>query len=233
MASLRTLKEEVYEANLALVRHGLVLLTWGNVSGIDRDQGLVAIKPSGVPYDDMTADDMVIVDLDGKVVEGTLKPSSDTATHLVLYNRFEGVGGVAHTHSTHGAAYAQAGRPIKILGTTQADYFADDIPCTRDMTKEEIEGAFEHETGNVIVETVGNRDPLHVPGVLLKNHAPFTWGKTAAEAVRNSVVLEEVARMGLMTAQLNPQAEMNQHLVKKHFERKHGPNAYYGQGGPN
>ena len=230
MSAYRELKREVYEANLDLVKHGLVLLTWGNVSGLDRDRGVVAIKPSGVPYDDMLADDMVVLDLDGKTVEGTLKPSSDTATHLVLYNRFEGVGGVAHTHSTHGAAFAQAGVPIRILGTTQADYFAGDIPCTRDMTREEIEGAFEHETGNVIVETIGNRDPLHVPGVLLKNHAPFTWGRNAREAVRNSVVLEEVARMGLMTQRLNPDANMNPHLVTKHFERKHGPNAYYGQG---
>ncbi|WOI52603.1 L-ribulose-5-phosphate 4-epimerase [Parvularcula sp. LCG005] len=229
MSDLKQLKEDVFAANMALVSHGLVILTWGNVSGIDRDRGLVVIKPSGVPYDDMSADDMVVIDLEGKVVEGSLKPSSDTATHLVLYNRFEQIGGVAHTHSTHAVAWAQAGRSIPLLGTTHADYFASDVPVTRDMTREEIEGAFEHETGNVICETIGERDPLHIPGVLLKNHAPFTWGKSASEAVRNSVVLEEVARMAILTHQIKDAPTMNDDLTTKHFQRKHGPNAYYGQ----
>ncbi len=229
MSTIDDLKEAVFTANLDLVRHGLVILTWGNVSGIDRERGLVVIKPSGVPYDGMTRDDMVVIDLDGKVVEGKLKPSSDTATHLVLYKAFESIGGVAHTHSTHAVAWAQAGRSIPLRGTTQADYFSEDIPCTRDMRQEEIEGEFEHETGNVIAETIGERDPLHVPGILLKNHAPFTWGRSPGEAVRNSVVLEEVARMGMLTEQLNRDSTMNPHLVRKHFERKHGPNAYYGQ----
>lgn len=228
---LKDLKHAVFEANLDLVRHGLVILTWGNVSGIQRDRGIVVIKPSGVPYDAMTADDMVCVDLDGKVIDSKLKPSSDTATHLVLYRAFETIGGVAHTHSTHAAAWAQAGRPIPLLGTTHADYFSADIPVTRDMTDEEIAGAFEHETGKVIAETVGARDPLHVPAVLVKNHAPFTWGKTPADAVKHSVVLEEIARMGILTSQINPEAAMNERLTAKHFERKHGPNAYYGQNG--
>lgn len=227
---LKDLKRAVFEANLDLVRHGLVILTWGNVSGIDRDSGVVVIKPSGVPYDDLSAGDMVCVDLDGNVVDGKLKPSSDTATHLVLYQRFEAIGGVAHTHSAHAVAWAQAGRSIPLLGTTHADYFSGDIPVTRDMTEAEIGGAFEHETGNVIVETLGSADPLHTPAILLKNHAPFTWGRTPAEAVKHSIVLEEIARMGVMTHQLAPDATMNAHLTRKHFERKHGPNAYYGQG---
>lgn len=229
MGLLEEMKRDVFEANMALVEHGLVILTWGNVSGILRDEGIVVIKPSGVAYDTMKAEDMVAIDLEGNVVEGKLKPSSDTATHLVLYKAFKEIGGVAHTHSTHGAAWAQAGRSIPITGTTHADYFSDDIPCTRDMTQEEIEGAFEKRTGDVIVETFGNRDPMHIPGVLVKNHAPFTWGKSPAEAVRNSVVLEEVARMGAIAHSLNPGLTMNEHLVKKHFARKHGPNAYYGQ----
>lgn len=226
---LEDLKHAVFEANLDLVRHGLVILTWGNVSGIQRDLGMIVIKPSGVPYDAMTANDMVCVDLDGKVVDSKLKPSSDTATHLVLYKSFAAIGGVAHTHSTHAVAWAQAGLPIPLLGTTHADYFSEDIPITRDMTADEIAGAFEHETGNVIAETVGARDPLHVPGALVKNHAPFTWGKTPAEAVKHSVVLEEIARMGILSRQINPEATMNSLLTAKHFERKHGPNAYYGQ----
>lgn len=230
MTAVQDLKCDVYEANISLVAHGLVILTWGNVSGILRDQGLVAIKPSGVAYDAMSVDDMVVVDLDGKTVEGDLKPSSDTATHLALYNAFPKIGGVTHTHSTYAAAWAQAGRSIPITGTTHADYFSDDIPCTRDMTREEIEGAFEHETGKVIVETFGNRNPMHIPGVLVKNHAPFTWGRSAAESVRNSVVLEEIARMGAIAEALNPSITMNPDLVRKHFMRKHGPNAYYGQG---
>ncbi|NHK27906.1 L-ribulose-5-phosphate 4-epimerase [Parvularcula flava] len=230
MSSLEEMKKQVFEANMALVDHGLVILTWGNVSGILREEGIVVIKPSGVPYDEMKAEDMVAIDLDGNKVEGKLKPSSDTATHLVLYNAFKDVGGVAHTHSTHGAAWAQAGMSIPLTGTTHADYFSDAIPCTRDMTQAEIEGEFEKETGHVIVETFGNRNPMHIPGVLVKNHAPFTWGKSPAEAVRNSVVLEEVAKMGAIANSLNPNLTMNDHLTRKHFERKHGPNAYYGQG---
>lgn len=229
MSALSVMKHAVFEANMALVEHGLVILTWGNVSGVLRDEGLVVIKPSGVPYSEMKAGDMAVVDFDGKVVEGGLKPSSDTATHILLYREFSGIGGVAHTHSTYAAAWAQAGREIPVTGTTHADYFSGPIPCTRDMTKEEIEGAFEHETGAVIVETFKSINPEHVPGVLVKNHAPFTWGASPAEAVRNSVVLEEVAKMGAIAEGLNPALTMNEHLTRKHFERKHGPNAYYGQ----
>ena len=226
---LERLKEEVWRANLDLVKHGLVLFTWGNASAIDREKGLVVIKPSGVSYDEMKPEDMVVVDMDGRVVEGRLKPSSDTPTHLVLYKAFGAIGGVVHTHSTYATAWAQAGRDIPNLGTTHADYFGGDIPCTADMTKEEVEGDYEKETGNVIVRQFANIDPVHVPGVLVKNHGPFSWGKDAAEAVYHAAVMEEVAKMAAVTLGINPQATMNPHLVKKHFSCKHGPGAYYGQ----
>jgi L-ribulose-5-phosphate 4-epimerase len=229
MTALTDMKQAVFQANLALVDHGLVILTWGNVSGVLRDEALIVIKPSGVSYSAMKAADMVVVDFEGKTVEGDLKPSSDTATHVHLYKEFPSIGGVAHTHSTYATAWAQAGRSIPVMGTTHADYFSGPVPCTRDMTEEEIKGAFEHETGKVIAETFQCLDPAHVPGVLVKNHAPFTWGNSPDEAVRNSVVLEEVARMGAIAEGLNPALTMNDHLTRKHFERKHGPKAYYGQ----
>ena len=192
---LEALKEKVFRANLDLVKHGLVIFTWGNVSAIDRTSGLVVIKPSGVDYDVMTADDMVVVDLDGNVVEGRLKPSSDTPTHIVLYKAFPETGGVVHTHSTYATAWAQAGLDIPNIGTTHADYFHDAIPCTADMTAEEVEGAYERETGNVIVHRFKELNPVHTPGVLVKNHGPFAWGRDAADAVHNAVVMEQVAKM--------------------------------------
>ncbi len=226
---LEQLKEEVFEANLDLVKYGLVLFTWGNVSAIDRESGLVVIKPSGVEYGKMKPEHMVIVDLNGKVVEGNLRPSSDTPTHIELYKAFSEIGAVVHTHSTHATAWAQAGLSIPIVGTTHADYFANDIPCTRDMTKAEVTGAYEKETGSVIIEAFNGINPLHIPGVIVKNHGPFTWGKNAHEAVHNSVVLEEVAKMAFIAKSVNPLMTMNPLLVTKHFERKHGANAYYGQ----
>lgn len=227
---LEKLKEEVCKANLDLVGHGLVIFTWGNVSGIDREKGLVVIKPSGVSYDNMKPEDMVVVDLmTGKVVEGNLKPSSDTPTHLVLYRAFPEIGGVVHTHSTYATAWAQAGIDLPNIGTTHADYFHDAVPCTRSMTVAEVEGDYELETGNVIVERFEGLNPVHTPGVLVKNHGPFTWGKTPAEAVHNAVVLEQVAKMGFVAFQVNPHLTMNPLLVEKHFNRKHGPGAYYGQ----
>ena len=229
---LEELKEKVLQANLDLVKHGLVIFTWGNVSGIDREKGLVVIKPSGVSYDDMKADDMVVVDLKtGKVVEGELRPSSDTPTHLEIYRAWPEVGGVVHTHSTYATAWAQAGIDLSNIGTTHADYFHNAVPCTADMTKAEVEGDYELETGKVIVlrfEEAGI-NPMHTPGVLVKNHGPFTWGKTPAEAVHNAVVLEQVAKMAFVAYQVNPRLTMNPLLVEKHFSRKHGPNAYYGQ----
>lgn len=226
---LSQLKEDVLKANLDLVRHGLVIFTWGNVSGIDRSQNLVVIKPSGVSYEGMTVDDMVVVDLDGKVAEGRLKPSSDTATHLELYKAFPEIGGVVHTHSTYATAWAQAGRAITCMGTTHADYFYGDIPCTRDMTQEEIETAYEQQTGRVIVETFRGMNPMHTPGVIVKNHGPFSWGKNPHDAVHHSVVMEAVAQMNQIAWTLHPEMEMNRHLIDKHFNRKHGKNAYYGQ----
>jgi L-ribulose-5-phosphate 4-epimerase len=226
---LKQLKEEVFQANLDLVKHNLVLFTWGNVSAIDREKGLVVIKPSGVAYDDMKADDMVVLDLNANVVEGKLKPSSDTPTHIELYKNFPEIGGVVHTHSTYATAWAQAGVDIPIIGTTHADYFADDIPCTRDMTKEEVEGEYEKETGTVIVEAFSGKNPNHIPGVIVKNHGPFTWGKNAHEAVHNSVVIEQVSKMAFVSKSVNPHVTMNPLLTQKHFERKHGANAYYGQ----
>lgn len=229
---LEKLKEQVCAANLDLVAKGVVLYTWGNVSGIDREKGLVVIKPSGVDYDNMKPEDMVVVDLEtGKVVEGYYKPSSDTPTHLELYRQFPTIGGVTHTHSTNAVAFAQAGMAIPALGTTHADYFYGDIPCTRSLTKAEVEEAYELNTGKVIVETVknGGYDPLSIPGIVVCNHGPFSWGKDAANSVYNAVVMERVADMDLKTLALNPQASMPQYVLDKHYMRKHGPNAYYGQ----
>lgn len=218
------------EANLDLPKYGLVTFTWGNVSGIDRDRGLVVIKPSGVPYDKLKLEDLVVVDLQGNVVEGSLRPSSDTPTHLVLYQSFPHIGGVVHTHSPWATIWAQAGRGIPALGTTHADYFYGEVPCTREMTEAEIQGAYELETGNVIVERFQHLDPLQMPGVLVHSHAPFTWGKDPHEAVHNAVVLEEVAKMGYHTKALNAQIPaMDSALLDRHFLRKHGANAYYGQ----
>lgn len=226
---LEDLKEKVFRANLDLVKHGLVIFTWGNVSGIDRATGLVVIKPSGVDYDTMKAEDMVVVDLDGHVVEGDLRASSDTPTHLALYKAFPEIGGVVHTHSTYATAWAQAGRDLPNIGTTHADYFHDAVPCTRPMTEKEVKGEYELETGNVIVETFEGLNPVHTPGVLVSNHGPFTWGKDPHEAVHNAVVLEQVAKMAFIAFSVNPALTMNPLLVEKHFSRKHGPNAYYGQ----
>ena len=230
---LEALKQEVLEANLLLPKYGLITFTWGNVSGIDRESGLVVIKPSGVSYDGMTAEDMVVVDLQGKVVEGKWKPSSDTPTHLALYRAFPGLGGIVHTHSRWATSFAQAGMPIPAMGTTQGDYFYGDIPCTRKMTPAEIAGAYELETGNVIIETFQGIDPMTIPAVLVHSHGPFTWGTDAMNAVHNAVVLEEVAFMDYHAMSMNPQAgRMQQELLDKHYLRKHGANAYYGQGTP-
>jgi L-ribulose-5-phosphate 4-epimerase len=227
---LEKLKQEVLEANLDLPRHRLVTFTWGNVSGIDREQGLFVIKPSGIPYEELKRDDMVVVDLNGKVVEGKYKPSSDTPTHLVLYQAFYAIGGIVHTHSPWATSWAQAGRGIPALGTTHADYFYGEIPCTRKMTEAEIKGAYELETGHVIVETFKDLDPVQVPGVLVHCHAPFAWGRDAHDAVHNAVVLEEVAKIAARTYALNPSvAPMDRNLLDRHFLRKHGVNAYYGQ----
>ena len=229
---LEQLKKEVLEANLELPRYGLVTFTWGNVSGYDPESGLVVIKPSGVAYDGMTVDDMVVVDLEGKIVEGTKKPSSDTPTHLALYRAWPGVRGVVHTHSRNATTYAQACLDIVAGGTTHGDYFYGDIPCTRYMTPEEIAGDYELETGNVIIETFKKRgiEPLDIPAVLVRSHGPFTWGTSPAEAVHNAVVLEELAYMAMHSQMLIGDAPcMQQELLDKHFLRKHGPNAYYGQ----
>ena len=226
---LEALKKEVFKANLDLVRHGLVLFTWGNVSAIDRTTGLVVIKPSGVSYDEMKEEDMVVVDLEGKIVEGKLKPSSDTATHLVLYKSFPTLGGIVHTHSTYATSWAQAGVDIPNIGTTHSDYFSAAIPCTRDMTPQEIDGEYELETGNVITERFNDLNPDFIPGVLVKNHGPFSWGKNAHDAVHNAVVMEQVAKMAYIAYGVNPELTMNKNLIKKHFYRKHGPDAYYGQ----
>lgn len=230
---LESLKKDVLKANLDLPRYGLVTFTWGNVSGIDRDKGLVVIKPSGVEYDGMTEADMVVVDLKtGNVVDGEKKPSSDTATHLALYRRFDEIGGIVHTHSRHATIWAQAGLDLPAYGTTHADYFYGTIPCTRRMTKAEIEGDYEWETGNVIIETFVERtiSPKQVPAVLVNSHGPFAWGKDAHEAVHNAVVLEEIGYMNLFSRQLTPGlGSMQQDLLDKHYLRKHGKNAYYGQ----
>jgi L-ribulose-5-phosphate 4-epimerase len=227
---LTELKEATLQANLDLVKHGLVLFTWGNVSAIDRASGRIVIKPSGVSYDRMKVGDLVVVDLDGKVVEGARKPSSDTPTHIALYKAFPETGGIVHTHSTCATAWAQAGCDIPNIGTTHADYFHDAIPCTDDMTEEEVNGgAYEYETGRVIVRRFKGLNPVHTPGVLVKNHGPFAWGADVTEAVHNAVVLEEVAKMAGIACAINPQLSMNPLLIEKHFSRKHGVNAYYGQ----
>ena len=227
---LEQLKQKVLKANLDLVKYNLVTFTWGNVSGIDREKGLVVIKPSGVEYDTMTADDMVIVDLDGNVVEGKWKPSSDTDTHLALYKAFANIGGIVHTHSRNATSFAQAGRDIVAYGTTHADYFYGNIPCTRKMTPEEIGGKYELETGNVIVETFADKSADDIPAVLVHSHGPFAWGTDPDNAVHNAVVLEELALMAIQTELLNPSAcKMQSELLDKHYLRKHGKNAYYGQ----
>lgn len=229
---LEALKEAVCAANLELARRGVVIYTWGNVSGVDRGAGAVVIKPSGVSYDGMTPGDMVVVDLaGGERIEGKWKPSSDTATHLALYRAFPEIGGVVHTHSVCAAAFAQAGMDIPALGTTHADYFYGPVPCTRGLTEEEVNGDYEANTGAVIVETVRarRREPLSVPGVVVRSHGPFAWGKDPAEAVYHAVVLETVADMAWKTLQLNPKAAMPPYILDRHYFRKHGPHAYYGQ----
>jgi L-ribulose-5-phosphate 4-epimerase len=231
--SLSTLKQQVLEANLALPRHHLVTFTWGNVSAIDRASGLVAIKPSGVDYDGMTVEDIVVLELEsGRIVEGSKKPSSDTATHLALYRAFADIGGIVHTHSRHATIWSQAGQDLPAWGTTHADYFYGTIPCTRLMTEQEIVNEYEHNTGEVIIETFRSRgiSPTAIPAVLVNAHGPFAWGKDADNAVHNAVVLEEIAYMGIFSRQLTPGIkDMPQNLLDKHFLRKHGANAYYGQ----
>ncbi|MBS2929530.1 L-ribulose-5-phosphate 4-epimerase [Klebsiella pneumoniae] len=227
---MQQLKQQVFEANMDLPRYGLVTFTWGNVSAIDRQRGLVVIKTSGIAYESMTVDDMSVVDLQGHVVEGRWRPSSDTATHLALYRRYPDLGGVVHTHSTHATAWAQAGLAIPALGTTHADYFFGDIPCTRALSAQEVDEAYELNTGQVIIETLGEANPLHTPGIVVYQHGPFAWGKDAHEAVHNAVVMEEVARMAWIARGINPQLQpIDSWLMNKHFQRKHGPNAYYGQ----
>ena len=229
---LKKLKHAVYEANMELPRRGLVTYTWGNVSGIDRERGLVVIKPSGVSYDELTPDDLVVLDLDGKVVDGELNPSSDTKTHLELYKAFPEIGGIVHTHSPYAVGWAQAGQDIPAYGTTHADYFYGPVPCCRSLTEQEVEEDYERNTGLVIVETFRQRElnPVHVPGAICRNHGPFTWGRDAAQAVYHAAVLEEVAKRAIFTVQINPEAlPAPQHVLDKHFMRKHGPNAYYGQ----
>ena len=229
---LEQLKKEVCEANLDLVSKGVIIYTWGNASGISEDRKYMVIKPSGVDYDGMSAEDMVVVDVEtGERVEGKWKPSSDTATHLELYRAFPDIKGIVHTHSTNAVAFAQAGMNIPALGTTHADYFYGDIPCARELSQEEVESDYETNTGIVIIETIEGRqiDPMAVPGIVVKNHGPFAWGKSPANAVYNAVVMEKVAEMDLKTLFLNPNAEMKQYVLDKHYMRKHGPNAYYGQ----
>lgn len=228
---LKKLKEQVCQANLLLPKHGLVTFTWGNVSGIDRKKGLVVIKPSGVAYDNMQAEDMVVVELaTGKTVEGSLKPSSDTPTHLELYRAFPNIGGIVHTHSRWATTFAQAGRGIMALGTTHADYFYGEIPCTRKMTQAEIEGDYEKDTGTVIIETFKDKDPNAIPAVVVHSHGPFAWGTDAMNALHNAVVMEEIAFMNFHALMLEPGIQpMQQELLDKHYLRKHGANAYYGQ----
>ena len=227
---LEHLKQEVCEANLLLPKYGLVTFTWGNVSAIDRETGYVVIKPSGVEYDMLTPDKMVVVDLDGNVIEGNLNPSSDTPTHLYLYRNFKEAGGIIHTHSTHATAFAQARTPIEAYGTTHADYFYGAIPCTRELTAAETQCDYEINTGRVIVEAFKDLNPAAIPGVVVANHGPFAWGKNAAEAVHNAVVMEEVAKMAINMKTINPNAKpINKYTLDKHYNRKHGANAYYGQ----
>ena len=229
---LEPLKKKVYEANIELVNKGLVIYTWGNVSEINREKNLMVIKPSGVEYNKMSPDDMVIVDVEsGKVVEGKWRPSSDTDTHLELYRKFKEIGGIVHTHSINAVAFAQAGKSIPSLGTTHADYFYGDIPCTRELTQEEVNAAYESNTGKVIVETIKEKgyDPLAIPGILVKSHGPFSWGKDSSSAVFNSVVMEKIAEIAIKTLFLNQESSIQQYVLDKHYQRKHGPNAYYGQ----
>ena len=227
---LEELKQKVLEANLLLPKHDLVTFTWGNVSAIDREKGLIVIKPSGVSYETMKASDMVVLDLEGNVVEGRLKPSSDTPTHIELYKAFPALGGIVHTHSRWATSFAQAGLPIKPMGTTQADYFYGSVPCTRALSDSEIQGQYEKNTGKVIIETFKDIDPAAVVGVLVRNHGPFAWGTDAMNAVHNAVVMEEIAFMNYHAITLNPQAQcVSQALLDKHYYRKHGKNAYYGQ----
>jgi len=227
---VEVLKLEVFKANLDLVEHGLVIFTWGNVSGIDREQGFVVIKPSGVSYEALRPEDLVVVDLEGNVVEGDMKPSSDTPTHLVLYNNFKNIGGVVHTHSQWATGWAQARRAIPAYGTTHADYFYGEVPCTRSLTEKEVQGDYEAKTGNVIVETFSDIDPDRLPGVLVGQHGPFTWGTDPDNAVHNAVVLEEVAKMAFRSEVLGNKKSIDKFLLDKHFLRKHGKDAYYGQG---
>jgi len=229
---LEKLKQEVCEANLELYRKGIVIYTWGNVSGIDRESGNIVIKPSGVAYEQMTSEDMVVVSVKtGEVVEGKWKPSSDTATHLELYRNYPEIGGVTHTHSINAVAFAQAGMSIPALGTTHADYFYGDVPCTRELSKQEVEEAYEVNTGKVIVETLQRQsnNVMAIPAILVKNHGPFTWGKDAGESVYHAVVLETVAEIAMKSIQLNPNSSLVQYVLDKHYFRKHGANAYYGQ----
>jgi len=228
---MKKLKTEVFNANKDLVKYGLVIFTWGNVSGIDRARGLVVIKPSGMSYEKMEVEDMVVIDLDGRILQGKLKPSSDTPTHLVLYRNFPGIGGIVHTHSPWATSWAQARRPVPAYGTTHADYFHGEIPCTRQMTDEEIRADYEAATGHVIVETFRNRDPLSMPAVLVSQHGPFTWGTSPGNAVHNAVVLEEVAKMAFHNEVLGNRSAIGQALLDKHYLRKHGKDAYYGQEG--
>ncbi|MBW1915809.1 MAG: L-ribulose-5-phosphate 4-epimerase [Deltaproteobacteria bacterium] len=227
---VEVLKLEVFKANLDIVERGLVIYTWGNVSGIDREQGLVVIKPSGISYEALRPEDLVVVDLEGNVVEGALKPSSDTPTHLVLYNNFKNIGGVVHTHSEWATSWAQSKRSIPAYGTTHADYFYGEVPCTRSLSEKEVKGDYEAETGNVIIETFSDIDPDAVPGVLVGQHGPFTWGTDADNAVHNAVVLEEVAKMAFRNEVLGNNKGIDPFLLDKHFLRKHGKDAYYGQG---
>lgn len=232
MSSIELLRKQVYEANMQLYKSGLVVLTWGNVSGVDRDAGLMAIKPSGLPYEAMKPEDIVLVSLeDGQVQGGTLRPSSDTPTHLALYRQWHDIGGITHTHSTMATAWAQAGLGIPCLGTTHADSFHGTIPCARALTAAEVDGAYEVETGNVIIDTLADTPPLEMPGILLHYHGPFTWGKTPMASVENAIILEAVAAMATYTKQINPQGSpCLRHISEKHYQRKHGKDAYYGQG---
>ena len=226
---LEDMKKRVYDANIMLKNSGLVVLTWGNVSEIDRENGYIVIKPSGVSYDTMTADDMVVVDMDGNVVEGKLNPSSDLPTHIELYKAFPEIGGITHTHSRWATIFAQAGKSVKALGTTHADTFYGDVPCTRKLTPQEITGEYEKETGTVIIEAFKGIDPLSIPAVLVNSHGPFTWGANATKSVKNALILEEVAMMAWHTMKLNENTKIQQELLDKHYLRKHGKNAYYGQ----
>jgi L-ribulose-5-phosphate 4-epimerase len=226
---LDKLKTDVFNVNIALKEQGLAIMTWGNASGIDRKSGLVVIKPSGVPYDKMRPDDMVVVDMEGEVVEGIWQPSSDTLTHLVLYRNFHGIGGIVHTHARWTTCWAQAGRGIPVYGTTHADYFFGEVPCTRPMVAEETEKDYELNTGKVIVECFSGTDPMKVPGVVVHAHAPFTWGTDVAGALESALVLEEIAEMAFRTEMLGNKQPVGQHLLNRHYLRKHGKDAYYGQ----